>query len=89
MYLLFCVFRESVNPDARGGHWFAEAKFNAWFSHVLAVHGANGFHHTWYRSILTKRVAGASTTSFLDIDLNYSPEMFELVSELLLRHIFF
>lgn len=88
-YLLLCMLREAVDPDARRGDRLAEAQLDARPADVLAVHSADRLHHARYRRVLTERIAGPATAAFLDVDFDDAPEMFELFPQLLLRHVFF
>lgn len=75
---------ETVDPNARGRDRFPEAEFNSRASDVFAVHGADRLHYARYRSVLTKRVTGSATAvaaaALLDVDLDYTTEMFKFFS---------
>lgn len=86
-HLLLRVLGEAVHPHAGGRHGLAEAELDARRAHVLAVHGADGLHHARDGRVLAEGVARAPAASLLYVDLYYSPEVLELIPQLLLRNI--
>lgn len=73
------MLREAVDPNASGGDRLAEAQFDARAADVLAIHSADRLHHARYRRVLAKGVARSPAAAFLDVDLDDSTKVLELV----------